>query len=136
MDKVKATINSFKDIVALVAEHELPVGGENEDGEFVMICQGRTEEGLGRSYQVETLQNNGWCRINTYWQDGTKDETYKRSVTEEITVPKHGLDEALSAWKDKVMATYHAKGGGADTLRMIRDVDKIIAEAFDHDPVL
>lgn len=53
-------IASFKDIEELVAGHDLSIGGENENGEFVMICAGRTEEGLGRSYQVETAQKNGW----------------------------------------------------------------------------
>ena len=63
-------ITSFGDIEELVAEHDLPIGGENENGEFVMICAGRTEEGLGRSYQVATAQENGWNVIHTYWEDG------------------------------------------------------------------
>lgn len=75
MDK----ITNFKDIEELVEGKELPISGETEDGEFVMICAGRKEEGLGRSYQIETLQDNGWCRIHTYWEDGTKEETFKRN---------------------------------------------------------
>ena len=72
-------IASFKDIEELVAGHDLPIGGENENGELVMICAGRTEEGLGRSYQVETAQKNGWNVIHTYWEDGSKEETFRRS---------------------------------------------------------
>ena len=72
-------ITSFKDIEKLVEGKELPITGETEDGEFIMICAGRTEEGLGRSYQVETEQENGWSRIHTYWEDGTKEETFKRN---------------------------------------------------------
>ena len=72
-------ITSFKDIEKLVEGHELPISGETEDGEFIMICKGRAEEGLGRSYQVATEQDNGWTRIHTYWEDGTKEETFKRN---------------------------------------------------------
>ena len=75
MDK----ITSFKDIEKLVEGRELPISGETEDGEFIMICKGRAEEGLGRSYQVATEQDNGWTRIHTYWEDGTKEETFKRN---------------------------------------------------------
>ena len=138
MDSIKATINSFEDIVKLVAGHDLPIGGENEDGEFVMICQGRTEEGLGRSFQVETLQNNGWSRINTYWQDGTKEETYKHNDKRHSLGDYMTLDKTLTEWKDKVLATYYKSGSGSmvNTLGMIQDIDKIIADAFDHDTVL
>lgn len=26
---------------------------------------------------LETNQNNGWVRVNTYWYDGTEEETFK-----------------------------------------------------------
>ena len=74
-----ATLSSYKDIAALVADHDLPIGGTNEDGEFVMITAGRTEEGLGKSYQVETVQNNGVNCIHTFWEDGTKEETFRHN---------------------------------------------------------
>lgn len=77
--QVRRKFTSFKDIEELVAGHELPIGGENEDGEFIMITAGRTEEGLGRSYLVETAQENGWNVIHTYWEDGSKEETFRRS---------------------------------------------------------
>lgn len=28
---------------------------------------------------VWTLQDNGWTRVNTYWLDGTREETYKKT---------------------------------------------------------
>lgn len=31
---------------------------------------------------VWTLQDNGWTRVNTYWQDGTREETYTRDKKE------------------------------------------------------
>jgi len=139
MNQVKATLTSFKDVQDMVAGRELPIGGYNEDGEFVMVIQGRREEDLGRSYQIETLQSNGWSRINTYWEDGTKEETYKRSSEETMSASKKGLEDALNEWVGKVMRTYTEKlrkGGGVNTLGMIKDVDKIIADAFGHDTVL
>ena len=136
-NSIMGNIGSFKDIEALVAGHDLPIGCRNEDGEFVMISAGRTEEGLGRSFQVETLQNNGWCCIHTYWEDGTKEETFDGKWKHAYMTPTQMLDEALTAWKDKVMRTFNDKRpGGTDTLRMIYDVDRIIADAFDRDPIL
>lgn len=45
------------------------------------------------------------------------------------------LREKLDGWKAKVLTTYKF-GDAADTYRMIKDVDKIIADAFDHEPVI
>jgi hypothetical protein len=46
--------------------------GENEDGERVAISI------FPDRIVVDTYQENGWCRINTYHRDGTREETYKR----------------------------------------------------------
>lgn len=57
----------------------------------------------------------------------------------EIEPAKPGLHEALNDWMAKVLSTYasiKANGGSADTLRMLQDVDKVLAEAFDRDTVL
>lgn len=45
------------------------------------------------------------------------------------------LKAALNDWTQKVL-TAHSTAGITDTFAMIRDVDKIIAEAFDHDQVI
>ncbi len=45
------------------------------------------------------------------------------------------LEASLNKWMQKVLNTYDA-GLPADTYRMIKDVDAIIAEAFDHDRVI
>lgn len=75
-----ADIGSFKDIEELVQMgFGTPICGTNEDGETVIISQGRTEEGLGRSFLVETFQKNGWSCIHTYWEDGTKEERFKKN---------------------------------------------------------
>lgn len=55
-------------------------------------------------------------------------KTYNETLAKE-------LEAKLDDWKRKVMATYKTCDA-ADTFRMIRDVDRIIAYAFDHDPVI
>ena len=44
--------------------------GVNEDGENVIVSID------DRLAEVKTLQKNGWIRVNTYWYDGTSEETY------------------------------------------------------------
>lgn len=46
--------------------------GKNEDGElvFISIYHDRIIQ--------ETYQANDWIRCNTYWRDGTREETYKK----------------------------------------------------------
>ena len=45
------------------------------------------------------------------------------------------LEERLNAWVEKVLKAHAEKGMGIDTYQMIVDIDKIIAEEFDHDYV-
>lgn len=45
------------------------------------------------------------------------------------------LECELTAWVDKVCRA-KVSCGMADTFKMIQQVDKIIAEAFDHEPVI
>lgn len=42
------------------------------------------------------------------------------------------LEKQIDAWKEKVLAAHGAVG--ADTHKMMIDVDKIISAAFDHTP--
>ncbi len=48
------------------------------------------------------------------------------------------LEKRLKEWMEKVLAAYNddRPNVGIDTYRMVVDVDKIISEEFDHDPVL
>lgn len=47
------------------------------------------------------------------------------------------LEQKLTEWVQKVLAAHDAPAlVGKNTYRMIEEVDKIIAEAFDHEPVL
>ena len=56
----------------------LPLAGKNADGENFILSEGRDENGR-HFYRVETAQNNGWCAITTFYEDGDTEETYKKS---------------------------------------------------------
>ena len=47
-----------------------PFFGRNENGEdtCLSVCRDKIT--------VRTHQYNGWVRINTYWRDGTREETF------------------------------------------------------------
>lgn len=61
----------------LTSGKQLPmVATSKETGENVIIeCGDDGEQGF---FKVTTSQGNGWSRINTYYADGSADETYKR----------------------------------------------------------
>lgn len=44
--------------------------GTNDNGETVHISI------YHERIVVSTMQDNGWNRINTYWRDGTREETF------------------------------------------------------------
>lgn len=44
--------------------------GVNENGEDTQISISRD------CIRVTTMQHNGWVRKNTYWRDGTREETF------------------------------------------------------------
>ena len=70
------TYESIKNQIAESGE-ELPISAKNENGELVIIEERFSEEG-NPYYNLTTVQNNNWCRINCYYADGTIDETYER----------------------------------------------------------
>lgn len=45
------------------------------------------------------------------------------------------LNKAIDEWKDKVLKAKES-AGMTDTFTMTKDIDKIIAEAFDRSPVI
>lgn len=68
---------SYEEIKELVKNEKLPISATNENGENVIIEQGRTADDI-HYFQLTTIQENDWCRINCYYADGTIDETYDR----------------------------------------------------------
>lgn len=49
---------------------ECPFSGRNENGEDVCLSV------FHDRITVRTHQRNGWARLNTYWRDGTREETF------------------------------------------------------------
>lgn len=55
-------------------------------------------------------------------------------------ISKEKLSEQIDGWKEKVLTTYETDKPGSgymiDIYRMVRDIDKIIADAFDVETVI
>ena len=66
----------FEELAKMTDGKTLPLIGKNEDNEVVIIEAGANEG--ERFFRVTTVQHNDWCRINTYWESGTIEETYKK----------------------------------------------------------
>lgn len=60
-------------VSTLTAKGPGPYIGTNENGESVTVYLSENP----KYYKVETLQNNGVCRTNTYYKDGTVAEKYE-----------------------------------------------------------
>ena len=71
-------MTSFEEIKKQLEKYNVstPCIGENIDGETVVIESGNDEEGC--FFVVQTLQRNNWCRINSYYENGTMTETYMK----------------------------------------------------------
>jgi len=67
---------TYKEIKKMVEGKSLPIMGENQDGEPVIIEEGRSE--AGHFYRLTTAQHNNWCRYNVFYEDGSTDEIYKK----------------------------------------------------------
>lgn len=55
----------------------LPLTAVNDKNEDVIISSGTTDDGI-HYYRIDTMQSNGWIRVNGYYADGTVTETYER----------------------------------------------------------
>ena len=66
----------YEELKEMTEGRSLPLMGNNEDNELVIIEEGAREG--EHFFKVTTVQHNNWCRINTYWEDGTREETYKK----------------------------------------------------------
>lgn len=70
----------FSRIKKIEADHPLPVVGRNDLGEYVIVDKGPDGGESGPSYKLITLQDNGWLRINTHYEDGSSEESYKKGA--------------------------------------------------------
>ena len=66
----------FSELTKMTEGKPLPLIGKNEDNEVVIVEAGASKG--ERFFRVTTAQHNDWCRINTYWEHGTIEETYKK----------------------------------------------------------
>ena len=67
-------MNVFDRIRNAVSGRELPIGSTSANGELLIIEQGKDD--AGAYYRIKALQDNGWCRISTYYAGGDATETY------------------------------------------------------------
>ncbi len=63
-------LNGMRKIMDKYGDSETMLSGTNEHGEtvYISIFQERII--------VRTLQDNGWCRLNTYYRDGSREEKF------------------------------------------------------------
>ena len=55
----------------------MPLCGKNVDGENVIIEQGK-EPGSGNFFRLTTAQDNGWTRINILYENGDREEFFRK----------------------------------------------------------
>lgn len=67
-----ADAKSCEKIIKTYGKSGLLTMGEAANGDSVTLSV------CADHITTETLQRNGWTRINTYWLDGTTEESYKR----------------------------------------------------------
>lgn len=67
---------TYNEIKEITKGMNLPVMGENELGEPVMVDKDRDENGV--YFDIQTFQNNGWTKVNYVYEDGTITETYEK----------------------------------------------------------
>lgn len=67
---------TFTEIKNKVGNKTLPLAGTT-DSNNTCIVGGGSRDGE-KYYTVETLQKNGWIRVETYWEDGTVEEDYRK----------------------------------------------------------
>lgn len=67
---------TYRELDKVTAGKHLPVAGNNDNDEVVIIESGAGSE--GRFFRLTTAQSNGWCRINTYYEDGDAEEAYRK----------------------------------------------------------
>ena len=54
----------------------LPCVSKNAKDEITIMSEGEDESGR-HFYKVKTLQDNGWIRVNIFYDDGSTDEMFE-----------------------------------------------------------
>jgi len=71
-------IASYQDIEKIVCGRDLPLMGDNADGECVLLSLGRTLDDGTKSYVLDIFQDNGVTCSHIYWEKGIKEELFSR----------------------------------------------------------
>lgn len=66
---------AYGDIYEMTKGFEFPLSARNENGENVVIEKGRNEN--GDYFCTNTMQKNGWVRMNFYYSNGDYEELYE-----------------------------------------------------------
>ncbi len=69
-------MTKFNELKRITQGKILPAIYKNEDNEVIIIEYGISNK--ERFFRITTVQHNDWCRINTYWESGTTEETYRK----------------------------------------------------------
>lgn len=68
---------NYEKLKEITQDKTFPLTAENENGETIIIEKDKTE--TNEPYFVlTTIQENNWCRINEYYEDGTVTETFEK----------------------------------------------------------
>ena len=67
---------TFNELAWFTKGANFPAAAVNADGENVIIRMG--EDCGEKFFEVTTAQHNGWTRINYIWEDGTREEMFKK----------------------------------------------------------
>lgn len=65
-------MSQLTQMINMANRFDMPLVGENEDGEMVMT------EATSEFVRIVTYQQNGWVRVNYFYPDGTIEELYER----------------------------------------------------------
>lgn len=68
---------NYKELHTMIKGETLPMASENSRGNAIIVTAGRTEDDM-KFITLKTCQDNGWIRVNTYYEDGTFEETYEK----------------------------------------------------------
>lgn len=69
-------MTTFEEIREFIRGKHLPLNGTNENGENIIIQIGANSHDV--YFKVTTVQHNGWCRVNYYYEDGRMEEMYEK----------------------------------------------------------
>lgn len=72
--KVMCSPISYDNLEIFTRGANLPATAVNDKGENVIISTEPSNQGM--CYRLDTYQQNGWVRINRYYENGAWDEEY------------------------------------------------------------